>query len=59
MIFMEIIMPERHGLEATRVIRERQTNARELCEQVVRDFARIRSFLAQYENGPAGLAAKV
>ncbi len=56
---MEIIMPERHGLEATRVIRERQTNARELCEQVVRDFARIRSFLAQYENGPAGLAAKV
>ena len=44
---------ERQGYEG------QLTNATELCQQIVNDFALIRSFLAQYEDTSAGLAAKV
>jgi len=44
---------ERQGYE------DRLTNATELCEEVIKDFARIQNFLAQYQDTPAGLAAKV
>jgi CheY-like chemotaxis protein len=44
---------ERQGYEG------QLTNATELCQQIVNDFARIRSFLAQYEETSAGLAAQV
>jgi CheY-like chemotaxis protein len=44
---------ERQGYEG------KLTNATELCQQIVSDFARIRSILAQYEDAPAGLVAKV
>ena len=44
---------ERQGYEG------RLTNATELCQQIVNDFARIRSFLAQYEDTSAELPAQV
>jgi len=43
---------ERQGYEG------KLTNALELCGQIVQDFERIRSFLAQYQNPPLDVTAE-